>query len=155
MIEGGKYYVLNGGITPSGYTDKWNVSENTITISEGGNSCGFISFNKIPFWCGGHCYSLTELSHDMDGIFLYHFLKCYEKRIMRLRVSSGLPNIQRKDIENIYIKFPIISEQKQIAETLNAARKEIAILNNLADIYHKQKRGLMRKLLIGIWRVKY
>ena len=38
MIENGKYYVLNGGKEPSGYTNSWNVKENTITISEGGNS---------------------------------------------------------------------------------------------------------------------
>lgn len=36
MLEIGKFYVLNGGQEPSGYTDSWNTSENTITISEGG-----------------------------------------------------------------------------------------------------------------------
>lgn len=36
MLELGKFYVLNGGQEPSGYTDSWNTSENTITISEGG-----------------------------------------------------------------------------------------------------------------------
>lgn len=45
MIENGKYYVLNGGKEPSGYTNEWNTPENTITISEGGNSCGFVNFN--------------------------------------------------------------------------------------------------------------
>jgi len=153
MIESGKYYVLNGGITLSGHTDKWNVPGNTITISEGGNSCGFVNYNESPFWCGGHCYSLTELSHDMDDIFLYHFLKYHEKKIMRLRVGSGLPNIQKKDVENIYIKFPTISKQKRIAKTLNTAIQEIAILNNLANIYCKQKRGLIQKLLTGEVRI--
>ena len=45
----GEFYVLNGGITPSGYVDKWNVLENTISISEGGNSCGFVNYNKTKF----------------------------------------------------------------------------------------------------------
>lgn len=93
MIEDGKYYVLNGGITPSGRTDKWNTPENTITISEGGNSCGFINFNTEKFWSGGHCYSLICLKSSVYNIYLYHFLKRYEKQIMRLRVGSGLPNI--------------------------------------------------------------
>lgn len=153
MIEDGEYYVLNGGITPSGYINKWNTPENTITISEGGNSCGFVSFNRDPFWTGGHCYSLRELNPDIDTNFLYHSLKCHEKRIMRLRVGSGLPNIQRKDVENIHVSFPSIPEQQQIAETLNTASHEIDLLNNLTDVYHSQKRGLMQKLLTGSWRV--
>lgn len=53
MIGDGEYYVLNGGQEPSGYTNEWNTSENTITISEGGNSCGFVNFNEEKFWSGG------------------------------------------------------------------------------------------------------
>lgn len=61
MIENGKYYVLNGGKEPSGFTDSWNVNENTITISEGGY-CGYVFFNTEKFYCGGHCYYLTPKS---------------------------------------------------------------------------------------------
>ena len=46
LDRSGEYPVQNGGVKPSGYTDKWNTKENTITISEGGNSCGFVKFNK-------------------------------------------------------------------------------------------------------------
>ena len=49
MLENGEYYVLNGGKEPSGYTNEWNVKENTITISEGGNSCGYVSLNTKKF----------------------------------------------------------------------------------------------------------
>ncbi|GMR05994.1 MAG: hypothetical protein BMS9Abin25_0575 [Gammaproteobacteria bacterium] len=153
MIEDGKFYVLNGGIILSGYTDKWNTPKSTITISEGGNSCGFVFFNTEPFWCGGHCYSLADVSPDINNIFLYHYLKCHEKQIMRLRVGSGLPNIQRKDIEHILVSYPSISEQQQIAEILNIARQEIDLLKNLVDAYYKQKRGLMQKLLTGKWQL--
>ena len=66
MISNGIYYVLNGGKEPSGYTDKWNVCKNTITISEGGNSCGFINFNFKNFWAGGHCYYLTHLKININ-----------------------------------------------------------------------------------------
>jgi len=51
MVDTGKYYVLNGGIEPSGFTNNWNTHEDTITISEGGNSCGFVNFNVKKFWC--------------------------------------------------------------------------------------------------------
>ncbi|HHX79047.1 MAG TPA: restriction endonuclease subunit S, partial [Acholeplasmataceae bacterium] len=40
MVDSGSCYVLNGGVNLSGYTENWNVAEDTISISEGGNSCG-------------------------------------------------------------------------------------------------------------------
>ena len=49
LIEKGNYYMLNGGILPSGYLNEYNTNENTITISEGGNSCGYVNFNKTKF----------------------------------------------------------------------------------------------------------
>lgn len=42
MNAEGRYPVLNGGISYSGYTDSYNCDANTIAISEGGNSCGFV-----------------------------------------------------------------------------------------------------------------
>ena len=58
LESAGDYPCINGGITPSGYTEKWNTKANTITISEGGNSCGFVNMLRTDFWSGGHCYSL-------------------------------------------------------------------------------------------------
>ena len=44
LSEHGKYYVMNGGTDPSGYYDNYNVGAHTISISEGGNSCGYVQF---------------------------------------------------------------------------------------------------------------
>ena len=73
LLENRKYYVLNGGISPSGYINTYNTSENTISISEGGNSCGYVKFNIEKFWSGGHNYTLNELK--TKTLFLYSFLK--------------------------------------------------------------------------------
>ena len=154
MIDNGKYYVLNGGVERSGFTNEWNTPENTITISEGGNSCGFVSFNIVKFWCGGHCYALNNLSSSISNYYLYHFLKAHEKLLKSLRVGSGLPNIQKKDVKNFLVKFPSLAQQKKITETLNTTRKEIDLLKRLNERYKLQKRGLMQKLLTGQWRVK-
>jgi type I restriction enzyme S subunit len=143
----------NGGITPSGYTDTWNTPEDTVTISEGGNSCGFVNYCKEKFWCGGHCYALLDISHEIKSEFLFYFLKAHEKQIMSLRVGSGLPNIQRQDIEKLEIAYPQLSEQRKIVRILSEAQKEISILKLLADKYIHQKRGLMQKLLTGKWQI--
>ena len=143
------YPVQNGGMEPSGYTDKWNTRENTITISEGGNSCGFVKFNEHKFWSGGHCYSIINLSDKLENKFLFYYLKSNELKVMRLRVGSGLPNIQKKYIESFLIVYPDLKIQKKISDTLKYQEKEIKILNELSNKYKEQKKGLMQKLLTG------
>ncbi|WP_247141085.1 restriction endonuclease subunit S, partial [Escherichia coli] len=96
LSEDGQFPVINGGIAPSGFTSEFNTDENTITISEGGNSCGYVAFQKKSFWCGGHCYAVRKTALDLS--FTFHLLKYNELKIMGLRVGSGLPNIQKKAI---------------------------------------------------------
>ena len=149
----GKYAVLNGGVSPSGYTTEWNTKENTITISEGGNSCGFVNSNKDKIWCGGHCYALTNVK--MNNLLLYHILKSVEKKIMKLRVGSGLPNIQKQDVINFRLLIPKnVTEQEKIAQILDLISIEIVILIKELNQLKEQKRGLMQLLLTGIVRVE-
>jgi len=154
MNRDGYYYALNGGIKPSGRTDDWNTKAGTITISEGGNSCGYVNFNTQRFWSGGHCYSLLNLKKSVDSHYLFFYLKMNEPKLMNLRVGSGLPNIQKKDVDRFKISIPPLAEQHQIAETLSAAQQEINLLKQLAERYKTQKRGLRQKMLTGEWRVK-
>ena len=75
LSESGKYYVMNGGIAPSGYYDSYNTEANTISISEGGNSCGYVQYNSSEFWSGGHCYTLhIKPTAHISTCFLFHFL---------------------------------------------------------------------------------
>lgn len=154
MISDGAYYVMNGGITPSGNTDDWNTAENTISISEGGNSCGFVAFNKEKFWAGGHCYTLIDLNENISVKFLFHYLKNMEKEIMAMRVGSGLPNIQKDSISDIKVFYPSKKGQERISGVLDDSLSEIALLKQQLENYKKQKQGLMQKLLAGEWRVK-
>ena len=71
LTESGKYYVLNGGIVPSGYYSEYNTDENTISISEGGNSCGYVNLNKEKFWSGGHNYTLQNVRINNNFLFAY------------------------------------------------------------------------------------
>ena len=84
LSESGKYYVMNGGIEPSGFYNDYNVEANTISISEGGNSCGYVQFNACPFWSGGHCYTIQNTTDNVKTEYLYQFLKSKESEIMKL-----------------------------------------------------------------------
>ena len=123
LTDSGNYYVMNGGIEPSGYYDDYNTEANTISISEGGNSCGYVQFNTTPFWSGGHCYTIQNITNNVEKLYLYHYLKCNEDTIMKLRIGSGLPNIQKKDLAKFRVIVPIIEQQKTISAFLYLKEK--------------------------------
>jgi type I restriction enzyme S subunit len=68
--------------------------------------------------------------------------------------GTGQKELSDKQILKLPIILPPIEEQTLIAERLSNAQQEIDLLKQLADKYRIQKRGLMQKLLTGLWRVK-
>lgn len=155
MVEDGAYYALNGGIKPSGRTTEWNCEAGTITVSSGGNSCGFINFNTERFWCGGDCFALKNMSDDTDVAYLFHYLKGQQQRMMALRTGSGIPHVYRADVESFPVVLPDLAIQTAIARYLNTLREEIDLLAQSVAALKTQKRGLMQKLLTGQWRLPF
>ena len=149
LLEQGEYYVMNGGTTPSGWLNRYNTEANTISISEGGNSCGYVQYNTSRYWSGGHCYSLRIL-HPQEtlDLYLYHFLKWQEDNIMALRIGSGLPNIQKKDLLRFPVILPVINKQKSIISILSVIDAKMACDILLTEHYVIQKKYLLRKLFI-------
>ncbi|ALM81422.1 hypothetical protein APV63_07375 [Helicobacter pylori] len=141
-----KYPVINGGIDFLGYTNKFNVSKNTIAISEGG-TCGYVRFMKSDFWSGGHNYSLQKISNKVNNLCLYHILKSYEKDIMKLGVGSGLKNIQLKALKDFEILLPPLDEQIAIANILSDLDSEIISLKNKKRQFDNIKKALNHDLM--------
>ena len=149
LLSNGSYYMMNGGTLPSGYLDSYNVSENTISVSEGGNSCGYVQFNKERFWSGGHCYTIQNVNPlIVENKYLYHYLKHKEKEIMNLRIGTGLPNIQKKDLENFTIFVPNLLIQRKNLALFEMLDEKICILNEELERLEKQKKYLLRNLFI-------
>ena len=148
LTEKGIYPCLNGGVNFSGYTDKYNTNANTITISEGGNSCGYVNFLTSNFWLGGHCYKIVPKS-TINLIYFYHLLKFNEDKIMKLRIGSGLPNIQQKDLRNFKVSITVSSEeQTKIANFLTSLDVKIETEKQLLEQYKQQKTYLLQNLFI-------
>lgn len=148
LAKTGKYYYLNGGIAPSGYIDDYNTSEETISISEGGNSCGFVSYNLQKFWSGGHCYTLKIMAEKCRSKYLFFYLKYKEKDIMQLRVGSGLPNIQKKSLENFNVKLPNYKKQCFVERVFEVVTAKKEIENALLERFQSQKKFLLSKMFI-------
>jgi type I restriction enzyme S subunit len=103
LIEDGAYSYLNGGINPSGKWNEFNVAENTVTISEGGNSSGYVNYMNEAFWCGAHCYYLYD--GPKNSKYLYYALKSQQERLFRIRSGACMPNIKKSDLGNFIIEY--------------------------------------------------
>ena len=147
-----KYAVINGGIAPSGYTDSHNTKAGTITVSEGGNSCGYVNYIKEDFWLGGHCYEIIN-NQKVDQIYLYPFLKAIQSKIMSLRVGSGLPNIQKSSLDKLTVLLPTTKrEQEEIGMIMLHSVTEIEQLEEKLQILKLQKKYLLKNLITGTIR---
>ena len=145
LAEKGRIPVYNGGSSPSGYAEESNTAAESVIISEGGNSCGYVNFIHVPFWRGGHCY-LVET--DLDKSLLYYVLKANEPQIMSLRVGTGLPNIQRERLEAFEFDLPTDStEQRQIVSTCISIDTHITALQALIAKYEAIKKATVNLLL--------
>ncbi len=148
LSDDARYYVMNGGVEPSGYYHSLNTPANTISISEGGNSCGYIQWNKCGFWSGGHCYTLRIIDSTIENKYLYHFLKWRENDIMKLRIGSGLPNIQKKDLSKVNITIPNLSYQAKIVRLLDSFDEKINREVDIWKLYYRKKLFLLSELFI-------
>lgn len=103
LIDDGAYSYLNGGINPSGKWNEFNVAENTVTISEGGNSSGYVNYMNEAFWCGAHCYYLYD--GPKNSKYLYYALKSQQERLFRIRSGACMPNIKKSDLGNFILEY--------------------------------------------------
>ena len=132
LSDSGKYYVMNGGIAPSGYYDSYNTEADTISISEGGNSCGYVQYNSSEFWSGGHCYTLRiKPTSSIATHFLFHYLKWKEQ-----------------DLSKISIIVPTLDKQLQLTVLLSAFKKKIENEEMYVANLDKQKQYLLQQMFI-------
>lgn len=146
ITDGGKYYHLNGGITPSNRTDLYNTEANTISISEGGNSCGYVNWNSERFYSGGHNYTLNV--YDLNAMFLYQNLKSKQDNIMSLRVGSGLPNIQKNLLNDLEISYCSLEEQILIGNFFKNLDEKIEISEKKIEKIENFKKAMLDKMFV-------
>ncbi len=101
-------------------------------------------------------YVVFEIDEEkIDSDFFLHWLSSHEakQRIKKSAQGSVRETVSFGDFAAIPFPQPPLDKQREIAEMLNTARKEMELLKTLADFYRQQKRGLMQKLLTGEWRI--
>lgn len=128
MNDSGTYPVINGGITASGYIEQYNQEENTITISQGGASAGYVNWIETKFWAGAHCYVLKP-SDKVLNRYLFHFVKSKEQKLQECQYGAGIPALAKSTVASLQIPLPPLPVQQEIVRILDSFTELTAELN--------------------------
>ena len=119
MFDSGTYPVINGGITPSGFIEQYNQTEQTITISQGGASAGFVNWIETKFWAGAHCYVIKSKKQIVFNRYVYHFLKSQEYKLQECQYGAGIPALAKSTVAELEIPVPPLPVQEEIVRILD------------------------------------
>lgn len=107
---------------------------------------GYIASNAIT--------SLKVIKGDLNFYFYYLSNQSFYKRVDSIIGGTGQKEISETMLKKLKITIPTqIEEQKQIANILRTADKELELLKKELEALKEQKKGLMQLLLTGIVRV--
>jgi len=136
--------VYNGGKTPSGYINKYNRN-NSIMISEGGASAGFVNYYPNKYWSGSHNYTIYE--KNINKTFIIFVLEYNQRKIYTLKIGSGIPNIQLKTIDNFVLSISTdISEQQKIGDFFKNLDHLIDLQQKKITYLKELKQGNLQKM---------
>lgn len=120
LFDGGKYPVMNGGIYPSGRYDEYNTEKDSIAISQGGASAGYVNWMTENFWAGAHCYTLMLKNPNVSSKYLYYVLKRHQYDFLNSQQGAGIPSLSRKELNNLSIPIPPMPVQQEIVRILDS-----------------------------------
>lgn len=118
MKENGTCPVINGGIAPSGYIEKYNQQKNTVTVSQGGASAGYVSWLEENFWAGAHCYVLKPMNGILSR-FLFHCVKAKESKLQECQYGAGIPALGKSTLAMLQIPYPPMEVQQEVVWILD------------------------------------
>ena len=103
-------------------------------------------------------YTVFKTDDRVYVPFLYKVFKTeLYRHIFAVNTNASVNrrgSLRWKGFAKIKVALPSFDEQKKISGCLDVFDKEIRLLKNQVDLFQKQKKGLMQKLLTGKIRVK-
>ena len=146
LTDNGEYPVYNGGMAPSGYWNDYNAESDTIIISQGGASAGYVNFVATNFWAGAHCY-IVKPSSLIENKYLYYLLKNMQAVIQGSKIGAGIPGLNRQEILKLEVPLPPLKIQQEIVKILDKFTELQAELQAELDLRLKQYEHYRDELL--------
>jgi restriction endonuclease S subunit/type I restriction-modification system DNA methylase subunit len=139
----GKYPVIGGGISPTGFHNEYNFEKNTILCSSSGNNAGYISKYNTQIWASD-CFAIFSNCEGITNNFLYYILKSQQQNIFKLQNGSAQPHIYSGDLnKHIKIKIP---KNKQVIQELEPTFQQIETLQHGVKVAEDLYKQLIQEL---------
>lgn len=145
-----KYPVYNGGISETGFYDKYNRDGNQIIISARGANAGYVNKIERPFWSGNSCYTLT-INENNNWYFYYYYLNAHQSLLIDSQQKGGIPAVSKKQVENFRVPLPLVEIQNEIVQILDTFSEYVTSISEglpaEIDARRKQYEYYRNKLL--------
>ncbi|MFG5860769.1 restriction endonuclease subunit S [Metapseudomonas sp. CR1201] len=141
---------------------RYALQSGDVLMTEGGD---FDKLGRGDVWGGqispclhqNHVFAVRPAPSKLNSYYLaalaasdygrQYFLSCAKR-------TTNLASINSSQLKAFPVLLPPLDEQVRIADIVAAANARIEILSTKKAHYQTLKRGLMKKLLTGEWRVK-
>jgi len=157
----------------NGVTDRNNVAKRDTSSEDKSRykrvAPGDIAYNTMRMWQGrsalsdkegivSPAYTVCVPRTCVDARFAAHLFRLPKVVHVFWRYSQGLVddtlNLKFPRFAQVRLRFPVVDEQRRIADVLDTITSEINLLERNLEALKRQKKGLMQKLLTGQVRVK-
>ncbi|PMO52475.1 restriction endonuclease subunit S [Vibrio splendidus] len=129
---------------------KYEFDENAIVYSKIRPNLNKVCKPKFKGVCSADMYPIWA-KNEVDIDFLQHYMlgPHFNRIAIAMSMRTGMPKINRADLNSLALNLPPRPEQCKIAKILSTWDKAIATTEKLIETSKQQKKALMQQLLTG------
>ena len=130
---------------------KYEFDENAIVYSKIRPNLNKVCKPDFNGVCSADMYPIWVNRDDLHKDYLFHYMlgPQFYKAAIAMSMRTGMPKINRNDLNTLNILLPPLAEQQKIAQILSTWDKAIAVTEQLLANSQQQKKALMQQLLTG------
>ncbi|UNW09426.1 restriction endonuclease subunit S [Acinetobacter indicus] len=129
---------------------KYEFDENAIVYSKIRPNLNKVCKPNFKGVCSADMYPIW-VKNDLakDYLFQYMLGPQFNKVAIAMSMRTGMPKINRNDLNTLLILLPPLVEQKKISQILSIWDQAISATEKLLENSQQQKKALMQQLLTG------
>ncbi|UZE92475.1 MAG: restriction endonuclease subunit S [Methanosarcinales archaeon] len=138
---------IYGGAGITGYTKKPLFKESVIVTGRVG-TLGLLHKVKHPSWPSDN--TLVIIPKDGEALydFIYYNLKLKVQKLISLNRGTSNPLIVQRDVKNLEITLPSLSEQRRIASILGAIDDKIELNHEMNRTLEEMAQAIFRSWFV-------
>ena len=128
---------------------KYEFDSNSIVYSKIRPNLNKVCLPKWAGICSADMYPIWPVEEHLNLEFLYQYMlgPIFVKRAVACSMRTGMPKVNRADLNGLLVEIPSLPEQQRIAEILATWDRAIETVEALVANARAQKKALMQSLL--------